>query len=194
MENNTTRHLMNGYSKIFNVSELCAKKFFKYYRPMFLAKGDDEQDLIQEAYTKVLETIRRYPSKGYEEVFKLSNLAVSWHLRNLYNEAKAQYSFTTSQPTDIDSQEDAERTVRKFEYNEELTYKYFQDAEKSHRFHFEELLAVLDDNEYEILSKVIKYNRSFQSVANEREVSRQYIQKVYKQAIVKAKKYLMVTP
>lgn len=194
MDNNgTTRHLMNGYSKIFDVSELCAKKFFKYYRPIFLANAVEVSDLIQEAHLKVLETIRRYPTKGYDEVFKLSNLAVSWHLRNLYNNASGYFSFKITQD-DNDTKQDAEQVVRNFQYNEELTYKYFQDAEKSHRFHFEELLAVLDDNEYEILSKVIKYNRSFQSIALEREVSRQYIQKVYKTAILKAKKYLMVTP
>ena len=135
---------------------------------------------------KVLETIRKYPSKPYPEVFKLSNLAVSWRLRDLYGKAK---DYVTTVDVNDEEQED-----KFYVYNENLTHKYLKDAEKSHQFHFEELLSVLDDEEYEILSKVVRQNNQFKTIAINRGVSSQYIQKVYHRAVGKAKKYLYIKP
>lgn len=196
--NGNNRHLMNGYSEIFNVSELCARKFFKYYYIIFTSNSIEVDDLIQEAYLRVLETIRKFPDKPYTEVFRLANKAVSWRLKDLYNGSKKTFKFKSE---DLDNGEEdeevdevTEHEVKRVSYNDNLTSNYFKEAEKSHRFHFEELLAVLDDNEYEVISKVIKQNRSYQSIALEREVSRQYIEKVYKTAVRKAKKYLEIQP
>lgn len=158
-------------AKAYISAEKYARKFYKYYPSIFKRAGFEVSDLIQESQMVVTQTINKYDSKPVEDILKLSSLAVGWHLK------KIRYRIIHSL-----AQEDLQNKIRSQE--EPNPYKNFR---------FEDLNSILTPKQFHILSEVIRNNRTFQSLSEEYDCSREYIRQVYNSTLLIVKKYLNIT-
>lgn len=190
------------FQQIFEVAEFTAKKYYGYYKKIFVANNYDIDDLVQEAKVTVVETIKKYstgrykfipkgqfkPSNNgiiytdYNDIFKLSNQAIGWRLKNLLDECKCHLT--------VFEQESATPTrdlAFPITLNEETTSIEFPD---NINFKFEELHIILTDKEYEVLYEFFHNKNTNEQIGKKYKCSKQRINKIYKEALLKVKNYL----
>lgn len=199
--------IIKDYKEIFDVAEFTARKYFNHYRNIFLATNFESDDLIQESRIKVLETLNRYsqgqykilpkntinrpPNNGviyktYDEVFASSNQAVGWKLKNILEKCKNELKvFKLDENNKRVETKDLLFPVSLIE--EMIPSVNIPDNIK---FKFEELHIVLTDKEYDIIYDIFYKGRTHDSIAKSYKCSRQYITKIYTQAMRKIKNYL----
>lgn len=185
-------HLMNGYSNIFVTAELTAKKWFGLYRDLLQSDSLDCDDLIQESRLKVLETIRAYPEKNYDQVFKICNKSLTRHMIKLVQKSRLTYSKKTCLNENLFNDNKLDTSDRKLplHYNEEMIFQYLHTKENRENFNFEELLAVLDEKEYEILKQVIVKGRTLEEAGQKIGCTKQRVDYIMRRALNKAASYL----
>lgn len=185
------QHLMNGYSNIFVVAENTAKKWFSMYRDILRSDSFDVEDLVQEARVKVLETIRAYPEKNYDQVFKICNKSLTHHLIKMIRKASSIHTKRTPIQTELeDNLAEPTDKVIPIQFSEEVIFKYFHSRENTDRFTFQELLAVLDEKEYDVLKQVVVKGRTMEEVGQKLGCSKQRIDYILHKALNKAANYL----
>jgi uncharacterized DUF497 family protein len=193
------------YSKIFDVAEYTARKWYKEYDILFLSAGMEAEDIVQETQLKAVEIIKRNPDKKYSEVFKLSNRHIKWRLHDLLDRARKN-TVVLKQSSNGNGKHD--RTIPRVKFScqdeeskrEELQERVLIPVEfdentmtrngKRHVFNFQELHSVLDQREYFVLYQVMHNGISMRNVAKKLHCSRKWAYHIYNQAIKKAEKYL----
>lgn len=198
---------MKDFQQVFEVADRTARKYFKNNQDIFLASNFDVDDLIQEAQSVTFETIKKYSNGKYgnhenknpkdsDYISRVCSMAVGWKLKDVLKSCRRKY---------LKMQEHREtqgtQSVNLFDIDEnsvalpnELNPNQLNRMYRinSLGFRFEELCSFLSEDEYDIVSEIIKNSMTFENLSDKYECSREWIRQQYLQAISKIKKYLQL--
>lgn len=200
--------IMIDFQQVFEVAEKTARKYFKNNKDIFMANNYDADDLIQEAQSRAFRTIQKYSNGKYgnpdnknprpaNEIFKLSNKAVSWKLREKLRLCRKkflkmqQYRITHQSLPLLSSSVCFEDDV---DYTKELSAEAIVRENRINAlgFRFEQIASILSEDEYDIVTEVIKNGSTFDRLSEKYDRSSTWVKNIYYQSLEKIKHYLSI--
>ena len=204
---------MKDFQQVFEVAEKAARKYFKNNQDIFLANNYEVQDLIQEAHSRAFRTIKKYSNGKYgnpdnknpkeqKEILKLSSLAIAWKLKETLRACRKKshkmHDYTINNRTlpvlyteenkgaeevSPDEQDFLNKELSPESLNRENRIAYLG-------FRFEQLSCILTEEEYDIVTEVIKNSSTFERLSEKYNCTKMGIHNIYTKAIKKIRKYL----
>lgn len=210
------KNIIKEFQEIFDVGEYTAKKYWGCYSEVFIANNYDSEDLVQEIKIVILESIQKFTTGDYKlipysmtkpldngkiyitknDIFKLSNLAIGWRLKNILKDCKRKLTIETPIEKLIFEELNEQDEDKKDEKDEVLSIpvtlkeELIPQVRIKNYFNFGELRGVLTDKEYDVLFSIFNDGSTLREIGVKYSCSKQRIGAIYKKAMKKAKSYL----
>jgi len=156
------------YPKIFLQSKITCTRFFHNRRDTFLSYSMSVEDLEQEVNLAILGTLEKFRGKPEEDLAKLCNKLIFWKLCMILRDVKLKVS----------------REYAFKEKKDDSIYTFSPD------FAFDGLKSKMNDRQYYIIYQIIVNDKKVTELAEELNVSRQWIYQLYRAGLSKAKLHM----
>lgn len=160
---------------IIHIKEL-ARKYYNKYRKYYIMDSIDVDDLIQEGNLLILQLKQKYKKNSFEDFQKIAY--GSLHKKFLQLRRNATYNYNNFVTHDI---------TKNSEDHVLDNLESFQFINTGDTQNIKNLLNILSEKEYYILTEVLINKRSFKSLALHYNVSSTQIIRLYNKILIKLK-------
>jgi DNA-directed RNA polymerase specialized sigma subunit len=153
------------YPKIFKQSKLTCTKFFNNRRDTFQSFSISIEDLEQEVNLALLGTLEKFAEKPEEDLLKLCNKLIFWKLCVLLRDVKIGVSREQTHGQRYDD--------TSFKETPNITFDGLKDK--------------MTDRQYYIIYEIIVNKKRATEIAEELNISRQWVNVLYRRGLARAK-------
>ncbi len=164
--------------KLMNYVKRRARKYYMVYRGLFEEVGLEYEDIIQECYVNILETINKYPDKEGDELKKLIHLSLNNALKDVTKKAKNNKEDTTANEIlDLIPQES--------ELHSENTILTNLSPKSKEAIKIMKLVHMLSDREKKIFLDKVFLKKTFDNLAKEHKIGITRVKSLYDNIVTK---------